>query len=97
MTQNRLDDTEEYRGQNACRQFGADLADAFAAVSSPSFGVPKATRATLTTGLRLRLGVTTGAERLAWLRENREFVALIEVYDEDRQVWVVRWDGEWRV
>lgn len=88
---------EEYRGQDACKQFGRDLADAFRSVSRPSFGAAKPTRATLTTGLKLALGVMGGAERSAWVRENREHVARVEVFVEEEQAWEVRWEGgQWQ-
>lgn len=82
---------ETYRGELACKQFGSDLAAALVATNSPSFGQPKPTRATLTTGLRLMLGRQTGAERLAWVKENREFVSLVEVWIEETGTWVARW------
>ena len=87
---------EEYRGKSACESLGADLADAFHAVSRPSFGCPKATRATLTNGLRIRLGMTGGAERKQWLDENREFVSSLEVFIEEEDRWETRWEnGRW--
>ncbi len=86
---------EEFVGQNACEQFGADLRDAFAACSRPSFGMPKPARATLKTGLKLALGMT-GPDFSTWVRENKEFLALVEVWTEE-DGWIARWvDGQWQ-